>query len=153
MNPEIERIHKARLILYCVACILISGFALSSFAKIIEDVLEVKYNLTTETLMVILQVPFQWLFMPRSSWHEKIVYLVIALSVSLIGSILLLPIIGISYIYSISNLIAIAYFFLVVAIIFTIHFLLISKEKLPARLGITWIVYRCFILAYLLMPR
>ena len=148
-----ERIHKARLIGYSIACILISGFALSSFAKIIEEVLEVQYNFTTETLMVILQVPFQWLFMSRSSWHKKIVYLVIALSVSLIGSILLLPIIGISYIYSISNLIAISYFFLIVAIIFIIHFLLISQEKLPARLGITWVVYRCLILAYLLVPR
>ena len=103
--------------------------------------------------MVILQVPFQWLFMLKNSWREKIVYLFIALSVSLIGSILLLPIIGMSYLLVIPNPVAIGYFFLVVAIIFLVHFLFISKEKLPAVLGITWIAYRCLILAYVLIPR
>jgi hypothetical protein len=153
MTRKTQKIHKTRLIVYFLICILISGFALSTFAKIIEEVLEVNYNFKTETLMVILQVPFQWLFMLKNSWHQKIIYSFIALSVSLVGSILLLPIISISYLYQVSNLIAIAYFFLVVAVIFTIHFLLISKENLPARLGITWVAYRCLILAYLLIPR
>ena len=43
--------------------------------------------------MVVGQVCFQWLFMIQSSWAKRQTYAILALSVSMIGSVLLLPLI------------------------------------------------------------
>lgn len=141
------------LFAYLCFCVAISGFALGSFAKIIQEYLAVDYNYRTETLMVIGQVVFQWLFMRKSSWSDRKKYAVIALAISMLGSLLLLPLLAYSSIYGVSETVAVAYFFCVVGIIFLAHHKLIKDERLPTVLTFTWVLYRLLLLAYLITPR
>jgi hypothetical protein len=141
------------LIAYLCFCVVISGFALGSFAKIIQEYLTTTYDYSSEGIMVIGQVAFQWLFMGRTTWLERKRYALIALGVSMIGSFLLLPLIAYHNIFTVSALFATVYFFTVVGIIFAIHHSLIRTEKLPTILTYTWVLYRILLLVYLVFPR
>ena len=103
--------------------------------------------------MVMGQVGFQWLFMAKCSWLERKVYALIAITVSMIGSLLLLPLIAYNQIFTVSALEATAYFFVVVGIIFVVHHLFLTRQKLPIFLTFTWVVYRLLLLIYVVFPR
>ena len=135
--------------LYLGLTVVVSGFALGSFAKIFQPYLAVVYDYRTEALMVCGQVAFQWLFMVRRSWPERKTYAVIALTISGLGSILLLPLLAYAAIWGTKVPAALAYFLGVVAIIFIAHHRLIQREQLPNILTATWVLYRLLLLAYL----
>ena len=138
---------------YLCVCVATSAFALGSFAKIVQEYLATPYDYKTEGLMVLGQVAFQWLFMGKALWSERKTYAIIALTVSMIGSLLLIPLIVCQNIVMASSSFATAYFFLVVGIIFLIHRRLIIRVQLPAILTYTWVLYRVLLLAYLIFPR
>ena len=139
--------------LYLTSCISISSYSLSSFAYIIRDYLSVPYDYWKEIIMVVGQVGFQWLFMRNSSWTQRYTYMVIALSVSMVGSIMLLPLIFYSFSSAVSPMAASFYFLVVVFSIFLLHRVLVKKKGLPLHLTYTWILYRLFLLLYLFYPR
>jgi hypothetical protein len=141
------------IVAYLAFCAGISAYALSSFAKMVQGYLAVQYEYRTELLMVVGQVGFQWLFMRQSSWAERRTYAILALSVSMIGSVLLLPLIAIHHLSAVAPVFATAWFFGVVAVIFCIHHVLLVRGKLPSRLTLTWVLYRLLLLAYVLIPR
>ena len=140
-------------VLYLAWCVGVSAFALGSFVHLVQEFLAVRYSYVHESVMVLGQVGFQWLFMSSSKWGNKIRYMFIALSVSMIGSVLLIPLLVWHGMYPVSPQGATVYFFGVVAIIFSIHHLLIVRNGLPRILSSTWIVYRLLLLAYVLIPR
>jgi hypothetical protein len=141
------------LFTYVCFCVAVSAFALGSFAKIVQEYLSTTYNYTTEGGMVLGQVAFQWLFMVKESWSERKAYAIIALTVSMVGSLLLLPLIAYHSFLAISSIWATAYFFLVVGVIFVIHRRLVVQKQLPAILTYTWVLYRLLLLVYLVFPR
>ncbi len=141
------------LVTYLVFCAGLSAFALGSFAKIIQGYLAVRYDYRTELLMVVGQVGFQWLFMWHSTWAARRTYAILALSVSMIGSVLLLPLIAIHRTSGLSPLLATCWFFVVVGLIFILHHRLVVRSKLPTRLSVTWVLYRLLLLVYVLIPR
>lgn len=145
--------NKLLILLYLASCAGISAFALSSFARIIQAYLAIRYDYQTEMFMVVGQVGFQWLFMRKSSWAERRTYAILALSVSMIGSVLLVPLILFDQTFAVPPIVATAWFFAVVGVIFIIHHALIVRAKLPARLTLTWALYRILLLAYVLIPR
>jgi len=138
---------------YLCLCVAISGFALGSFAKIVEEYLTIGYEYSTEVLVVLGQVVFQWLVMSKASWPDKKTYAILALTVSMIGSLLLLPLIAYHLIFEVAPMWATAYFFTVVGVIFIIHHRLIVREQLPLILTCTWVLYRLLLLVYLVFPR
>lgn len=142
-----------KLILFLLSCVLFSAYALSSFAKIIQSYLAVEYSFTTELVLVMGQVPFQWLFIWKRPWKDKVNYMTIALGVSGFGSLLLFPLLVLEYFLVIDPIYATSYFFFVVGVIFVIHCLLIFIQGLPKILTISWVIYRILILVYVLVPR
>lgn len=141
------------LVTYLVFCAGLSAFALGSFAKIIQGYLAVRYDYRTELLMVVGQVGFQWLFMSDSTWAARRTYAILALSVSMIGSVLLLPLIAIHSASAVSPFFATTWFFGVVGVIFLVHHAFIVRARLPLHLTLTWVLYRLLLLAYVLVPR
>ena len=140
-------------IAYVTCCVAISGLVLGSFVQIVERFIAARYDYWTEMFFVIAQVPFQWIIMRRSAWHARYRYAVIALGVSLVGSIALMPLLLYHHIAGASPFIATLYFCAVVAGIFTLHAVAIERERLPRLLTLSWVVYRLGILAFLLFPR
>lgn len=138
---------------YVICCVGLSGFALGSFVHIVERFIVARYDYWTEIFFVLAQVPFQWIFMRRLSWRARWRYALLALSVSLVGSIGLLPLLYYHHVSGVSPFAATLYFLGVVAVIFVLHAIAIARESLPRILTLTWVVYRLGILAFLLIPR
>ena len=141
------------IIVYCLSCIGISVFTLSAFTQIIRQYLAVNYEYQMELVAVTGQVGFQWFFMWSCTWGQRIQYMLVALSVSMIGSLILLPLVYYSEIATVSAVNALGYFVGVVLVIFVIHHLLIVKNRLPGMLSLTWILYRALLLVFLVYPR
>ena len=140
-------------IAYISWCVGLSAYSLGSFVQIIQSYLAVHYDYKTEGIMVIAQVGFQWLFLTRSSWEERVRYLFIALTVSMVGSLMLLPLLLYNSFSTVSAVSATAYFFVVVGIIFIFHHRLIMRNSLPKILSCTWVLYRFLLLLFVLVPR
>jgi len=138
---------------YVACCVGVSGFVLGSFVQIVERFIAARYDYWTEMFFVITQVPFQWIVMRRSSWYARCRYALIALGISLVGSIALIPLLLYHHVVGASPFTATLYFFAVVAGIFILHAVAIERERLPRLLTLSWVVYRLGILAFLLIPR
>jgi hypothetical protein len=138
--------------IYLLGCVGVSAYSLGAFVQIIQSYVSINYSYQTEGIMVIAQVGFQWLFMMRRSWKERVRYMYVALTVSMIGSVMLLPLLLIHSLMGVSGVIAIGYFFVVVGIIFAIHHRLIIRSALPKVLSVTWVLYRLLLLAFVLFP-
>ena len=136
------------LFLYCTGCVGISALSLSSFASIIQEYLTVRYDFTMELVMVVGQVFFQWLFMLRSPWSDRYRYMVLALTVSMIGGVMLWPLLLFNLWLLVPPPVAVTYFFGVVSAIFVIHFFAIREKNLPDRLTVTWVFYRLLLLIF-----
>lgn len=141
------------LVAYYIFCIAISAFSLNHFAKIIDGVLTIEYNYQFELCMVLGQVFFQWLIILKAPWEERFTYLFCVLSVSMIGSILLLPLIVLNAYWQIELMWAVIYFFSIVLVMFFVHRSLIKKVNLAWYLTYTWVLYRVLLLVYIIYPR
>ena len=147
MTLSQKRIGQVALMLISIS---ISAYALSSFALLIQSLLSIPYQWELEAAIVIGQLIFQFPFIFRRKATQIFEYYYNMLMVSLIGSILLLPIILYNMYHSLSQQWNIIYFFAVVAILFIEHMRRVRILELPVYLCITWAAYRFIILFFIL---
>ena len=134
-------------------CVTVTAFCLQRFASLIAHLLSVEYNYLFEVVMVLGQVAFQWLVMFKSSWQERFRYLFIVLSISFMGSVLLIPLLIFSTYEAVETKTALAYFFSVVLVMFLTHREWLKRADLPWFLTYTWVLYRIFLLVFITFPR
>jgi hypothetical protein len=125
------------------------GFILSRFALIIDDYLRIQYSVWLEVGMVLGQVLFQWAFLWRRPFADKWRYALELITVSLLGAVLLVPLVVWDYLYGVSVPAALVYFFSVVTVMFIDHWRRVSRMGLPWFLCATWVFYRCILLILL----
>lgn len=130
--------------------ISITAYTLSRFALLVQSLLAIPYDWKLEAAIVIGQLVFQLPFIFNRQRNEIFEYYYNMLLVSLIGSILLLPIIAYNVFHPLSQEWNIIYFFTVVTILFFEHLRRVRKLELPKYLCITWALYRFIILFFIL---
>lgn len=123
---------------------------LATFAAIIQPYLAIRYDLWFELGMVVGQVLFQWLVLLKRTWADRLLYAVIVVGVSTLGAALLWPLLAWNHASPVRPLVAVGWFFGVVAIMFAVHWLLVKRAALPTILCATWVVYRLIILIYVI---
>jgi hypothetical protein len=126
--------------------IVIIAKTLAAFAAIIQTHLAIQYDLWFELGMVLGQVVFQWLVLWRRPWDDKLRYALILIAISGLGAALLWPLLLWHRLAPVGAVVALLYFFSVVAIMFIAHWRLVKRAKLPTILCVTWVVYRLLIL-------
>ncbi len=137
-------------ILSIIICIAITAFTLSYYAKHIQHLLSIHYHWLFELLIVLGMVVFQYMFIFYKYWTIKLDYYYQMLSVSLIGSLMLWPLLLINHITTCSTLVNLVYFFVVVMLMFFIHKNRVAKMALPNYLSYTYILYRFIILLFII---
>lgn len=130
-------------------CIAATAFTLNQYAKLIQHLLKVKYNWQFELFMVLGMLIFQYPFIYKKDWSLKLGYYFNMLLVSLLGSLLLWPLLIINYFYTCGDMVNLIYFFAVVAIMFFVHKQRVAKLLLPVYISYTWVLYRCIILIFI----
>lgn len=131
-------------------CVAVTAFTLSKYAFLIQHLLRIKYNWQFELAMVVGMLFFQFPFIYKFSFDSKLKYYYNMLLVSLIGSILLWPLLIINHFYACTDVLNLIYFFGVVIIMFFNHKKRVKKLALPTYLSYTWILYRFIILIFIL---
>ena len=139
----------AKLTVAFLAVAFIS-FTLSRYALLVQHLLSIRYSSIFEICMVIGMLLFQFILIYKKSRKLILDYFANVLTVSVIGSLLLLPLIVINHVFPLSDLLNICYFFLVVLYMFFEHKKRVSVIGLPTYLSYTWVLYRVIILAFIL---
>jgi len=127
----------------------ITAYTLSQFSILIQSLLSIPYDWKIEMAIVTGQIIFQVPFIWKRTAFEIIRYQYNMLLISLLGSILLWPIIVINEWHIQSQTVNLIYFFSVVSIMFLVHVQRVKKLELPTYLCFTWVLYRLIILPFI----
>ncbi|MGC4100142.1 hypothetical protein [Ferruginibacter sp.] len=129
--------------------IIAVAFTLSRYALLIQHLLSIKYNWLFELCMVTGMLFFQYPFIYKRTWKTKLDYYFYMLLVSLMGGILLWPVIIVNHFDPCTDLINIVYFFAVVWVMFWQHKKIVQQLLLPVFISYTWVLYRLIILIFI----
>jgi len=133
---------------YLLFAITITAAILFEFAKMIP--LLPQGNFSREIMLASGQLLFQWLFLLHYDRKTIITYMGNLMTVSLMGSVLLIPIMVANQFVNVPGLVLNGWFGLVVLIMFLEHFRRVKLLKLPFYLCFTWILYRIIALLLIL---
>lgn len=132
-------------------CIVITAASLNQFAKLIQELITIKYDWKFELYMVMGQLVFQFPFIYKTTAEQKWNYYFNMLIVSMMGSFLLLPLIVFNHFCFLNNLINCLYFFAVVLFMFFEHKRRVYLLCMPWYISYTWVLYRFLILIFILI--
>jgi len=135
-------------ILYILFTVLITTIVLFNFSKSISFLPQ--SSMGRETILAFGQILFQSFFLINHSKKDRLNYIGNLMTVSLMGSIILLPSLIINNYINISETILMLWFSITVIIMFFEHFRRVNLLKLPKHLTFTWLVYRLIILPFLI---
>lgn len=116
---------------------------------LIQHLIKIKYNWQFELCMVVGMLFFQLPFIYKKPTQLKLDYYFNMLLVSLIGSVLLWPLIITNSFFTCGSLLNVIYFFVVVLFLFFEHKRRVAKLLLPAYISYTWVLYRFIILIFI----
>jgi hypothetical protein len=131
-------------------CISVTAITLNQYAQLIQHLIKIKYGWRFELCMITGMLLFQYPFIYKKSWSQKQYYYFNMLLVSLIGSVLLFPLLLLNFYSNYSDTFNLLYFFIVVLAMFLIHKKRVAALGLPVMISYTWVLYRVIILIFIL---
>jgi cation transport ATPase len=137
-----------------IAAILISmavtALTLHQYAKLIRHLLTINYDWQFELCMITGMLFFQYPFIYKKKWKLKLDYYYSMLLVSLMGAVLLFPLLVLNHYSNYTDTFNVLYFFAVVLIMFFVHKKRVADLNMPLLISYTWVLYRIFILIFIL---
>jgi hypothetical protein len=135
-------------ILYILFAMTITTFVLYNFSDSISIL--PNSTITRKLILVFGQIVFHGLFLIK--FDKKIIlnYIGNLMTVSLMGSLLLLPMLILNLIFNISESLTLGWFGITVLLMFVEHSRRIKLLQLPFYLSITWVIYRLIALTIIL---
>lgn len=136
-------------VLYILFATLFTAIILFQYAKLIPFL--PKSNLGRELLLAIGQIGFQYLFILKLENQKQINYIGNLVTISIIGSLLLLPILLVNPFVIINEYVVLGWFGLTVSLMILEHYKRIKLLGLPKYLTFTWILYRILALTIIIL--
>lgn len=143
--PDFNFKYRFLFILFAIS---ITTIVLFSYSNLILNF--PKSSATRELILAFGQIVFQVLFLFKFDKKTIVNYSGNLMTVSLAGSLILMPILILSQFIMIPQVIILSWFGAVVLIMFLEHFRRIKLLKLPFFLSFTWILYRIIALFLIL---
>jgi hypothetical protein len=109
-----------------------------------------KSSILREAVLAFGQIIFQSLFLLKFDKKTIINYAGNLMTVSLMGSLILMPILLLNQCMNLSEVLILGWFGITVFIMFAEHFRRIKVLKLPFYLSYTWVLYRIIALVFIL---
>ena len=153
-NKPPSPINQTKTLVIKITAIIISigitVFTLSQYTKLIQHLINIKYNWVFELCMVVGMIIFQYVFIYENKLSVKFEYYFNMLLISLFGSVMLWPLLLLNHFYKMGDVFTIIYFLAVVLTLFFIHKRKVAQLNLPVHLSYTWVLYRLLILIFIL---
>ncbi|MGH2667180.1 DCC1-like thiol-disulfide oxidoreductase family protein [Flavobacterium sp.] len=135
-------------ILYLLFAITITILALYHCSKMIPMLPKSSY--LRECILATGQLIFQSIFLLKKDKKTILIYLGNVMTVSLLGSLLLLPVILLNKIILVNKYIVLVWFGLTVLLMLKEHYRRVNLLNLPKYLSLTWVLYRIIALFIIL---
>lgn len=135
-------------VLYILFAILFTAIILFKYAELIT--LLPKANFSRELLLAVGQIGFQYLFIQKISNQKQLNYIGNLVTVSVMGSLFLLPILLLNQFMIVNEYVILSWFGLTVNLMILEHHRRTSTLELPKYLTLTWILYRIIALIIIL---
>ncbi|PBJ13967.1 hypothetical protein [Flavobacterium sp. ACN6] len=126
----------------------LTSFILFKYADLIPNL--PKSTILREVILAFGQIVFQSLFLLKFDKQTIINYVGNVMTVSLMGSLILIPILILGQFFQLPQMIILGWFAVTVLIMFLEHFRRVKILKLPFYLSYTWILYRIIALLFIL---
>lgn len=136
-------------ILYIVLATLFTAFALFQYAKLVPFLSNALFG--KELALALGQIGFQYLFIRKINKQDQLHYIGNLITVSVMGSLLLLPILILNQFVALHEYIALGWFGITVNLMILEHYRRINLLQLPKHLTLTWILYRILALPFLII--
>jgi predicted DCC family thiol-disulfide oxidoreductase YuxK len=136
-------------IFYIILATLFTTVVLYKYAKLITLLPEASFS--REILLATGQIVFQYVFIQKINKQEQLNYIGNLVTVSVMGSLLLLPILLLNQFIIINKFIILAWFGITVSLMILEHNRRTNILNLPKYLTITWILYRLLALIIILI--
>lgn len=133
---------------YILFASLFTAVILFQYSKMI--VFLPKATFIRELLLAVGQIGFQYLFIQKLNKQKQLEYIGNLVTVSIIGSLVLAPILVLNQFISLNDYFILGWFGLTVNLMIYEHFRRIKLLELPKYLTITWISYRIIALIIIL---
>ena len=130
---------KYRL-LYIVLATLFTAIVLFQYAEMITFI--PSGNFGRELLLAVGQIGFQYVFIQKLSQQKQLHYIGNLVTVSVMGSLFLAPILLLNYFIPVNEYVVLGWFGLTVNLMILEHYRRVSILGLPKFLTLTWILYR-----------
>lgn len=138
---------KYRL-LYILFGTFFTAIILFQYAKLITLLPEANFG--RELLLAVGQIGFQYLFIHKLNNQKQLNYIGNLVTVSIIGSLFLTPILLLNQFTQVNEYVILAWFALTVNLMILEHYRRTSILELPKHLTLTWILYRIIALISIL---
>lgn len=135
-------------ILYILFSILITTLVLFKFSNLVLLLPESTFG--RELILTLGQILFQSAFLIKQKKESTLNYIGNLMTVSLMGSLILIPLLIINSITNLATPIILIWFGTIVLIMFLEHFRRIKTLELPSYLSYTWAIYRIIALLIIL---
>jgi hypothetical protein len=135
-------------IAYIIFATLVTAVVLYNYSGLITTLPAGSFN--RELLLAAGQIVFQGMFFIKKDSKAALNYFGNLITVSLMGSLLLLPMLLLSHYVALHQTIILGWFGLTAAIMFIEHYRRIKILELPHYLCLTWVLYRIIALALIL---
>ncbi|WP_452221655.1 hypothetical protein [Lacinutrix salivirga] len=135
-------------ILYIVFASVVTSIVLFNFSKLIPEI--PTSSLSREAIITMGQLLFQTLFIFNLKKETILNYFGNLLTISLFGSLLLLPLLIVNSVFELNIYILLSWFGATVVLMLIEHIKRIKRLDLPRHLTLTWLVYRLIVLLILL---
>ena len=140
--------NKKYRLFYIAFATLFTALVLFQYAELI--VFLPKATFVREVLLATGQIGFQALFIRKIDNQKQLNYIGNFITVSIIGSLLLLPIVFLNSYFELNDYFILGWFGLTVNFMIYEHYRRISLLELPKYLTLTWILYRILALVIIL---
>lgn len=135
-------------IIYVLFSLLITGLVLFQFSGLITK-LPIS-TISREFILAFGQILFQGLFLLHFERKKTLNYIGNLMTVSLMGSLILIPLLILNSFINLSELFILIWFGATVGIMFIEHWRRVKLLELPKYLSFTWVTYRLLILLIIL---
>ncbi|MFV8333035.1 hypothetical protein [Flavobacterium sp. GSP14] len=135
-------------ILYVLFATIITTFVLYKFSDSIPIL--PKYTIARELILALGQIVFQGLFLIKLDKKTILNYIGNLMTVSLVGSLLLLPILILNLVDNIPEFVTLGWFGITVLLMLVEHSRRIKLLELSFYLSVTWVIYRIIALIIIL---
>lgn len=133
---------------YILFATLFTAIVLFQYAEMIT--LLPNGNFGRELLLALGQIGFQFLFIQKVSKQKQLIYIGNLVTVSVMGSLLLIPLLLLNQFILINEYVILGWFALTVNLMILEHYRRVGLLQLPKFLTLTWVLYRIIALLIIL---